>query len=277
MLPDGSERDFNNLVSHVEKFQEKPKNRMKLSQIYWMLSEFFDKTNLPPKEQVLDILAKISVNAFPIFTTHHFDTRITIGEGLYLEGSVFDHSCRPNVEQLYAGKELYFRCIRDDVSDFSAVKISYADDILLLPSERRAYIRENYFFDCQCASCSDQDSQEEEEAYGRTCLKCPRCGGGVPVNEELKEAEINCGHCKKAIPPEHVTTYWMVKRDFRDYERNFGPIEAGIYYAENISSRRLFFPTEREHLATLFTFIDEFPKVQSPDSALNKVWRAMMC
>ena len=37
---------------------------------------------------------------------------LPVGVGLYLEGSVFDHSCKPNATVVFAGKRIIVRTIR---------------------------------------------------------------------------------------------------------------------------------------------------------------------
>ena len=61
------------------------------------------KTSFSP-----EIYGRILINSFNIMSADN----LPVGVGLYLEGSVFDHSCRPNATVVFEGKTLIVRTIR---------------------------------------------------------------------------------------------------------------------------------------------------------------------
>ena len=67
-----------------------------------ILSDIYCKTSSP------EIYGRILINSFNIMNAES----LPIGIGLYLEGSVFDHSCEPNATVVFDGKKLIVRAIR---------------------------------------------------------------------------------------------------------------------------------------------------------------------
>jgi len=65
------------------------------------------------------LLHQTLVNQFGITDT---DMQGRLGQGLYLNGSVFDHSCEPNATQTFDGVELTIRLIQD-IPDYSWEKV----------------------------------------------------------------------------------------------------------------------------------------------------------
>ncbi len=237
-------------------FQESPENKTKLDEIYSMLPQLFkdSKIEVPPKEQVLDILAKLSLNAFNIYIIQREE--VVVGEGLYLETSVFDHSCQPNAEYSFKHGDMVVMCTQDGI-DFSEVRISYVNDICLLPSERRALLLEKYFFDCGCDRCVNHF--EREEALGKASIKCPRpvCKGGIPANVENKQAPVTCIHCNKVISSTKVMSYWKE----RDKQLEAPKRPQAKLCRKRACGCQLFFPADRLLLKSLLLNFRNTPKV----------------
>ena len=98
-LPDGSKRYFRDLMSHQSEIV-RDASRMKDFQFNYNLLQVWMKAKTPPKLDVLEIYGKLVINQFGISN----ESVEFVGIGLYLLPSVIDHSCAPNVQQLYIGK-----------------------------------------------------------------------------------------------------------------------------------------------------------------------------
>ena len=98
-LPDGSKRYFRDLMSHQSEIV-RDASRMKDFQFNYNLLQVWMKDKTPPKLDVLEIYGKLVINQFGISN----ESVEFVGIGLYLLPSVIDHSCAPNVQQLYNGK-----------------------------------------------------------------------------------------------------------------------------------------------------------------------------
>ena len=55
---------------------------------------------LPSKPELLEIFGKVVINSFNIMNNEYQ----SVGIGLYLGPSVFDHSCSPNATIIFNGK-----------------------------------------------------------------------------------------------------------------------------------------------------------------------------
>ena len=78
------------------------------------------------------------------------------GIGLYLLGSIFDHSCIPNCTVVFKGRELVIMATQDIPPGKipSVAFISYVntmDDTNTRQRQQQA----NWFFKCQCQLCQD--------------------------------------------------------------------------------------------------------------------------
>ena len=60
------------------------------------------------------------------------DLMMPIGSALYLAGSIFDHSCKPNAYPSFDGKTLVVRAI-EDMPQFDFTKVSFILGIILRP------------------------------------------------------------------------------------------------------------------------------------------------
>ncbi len=126
----------------------------------------------------------------------------------------------------------------------------YKDDPNLLRSERKAYFLENYFFDCQCEKCSDENRREE--VYERDCVKCPNCGGGVAIWEKSQWDPVKCNKCQTDMPPLLLSRYWFERAAFKDLAFFVSVLGAKrAVYSLTKGVKSLFFPTEKKYLKIL--------------------------
>ncbi len=243
-LPDGSKRTFQDLLSHVKEIR-KSQNQMRVfNSCYTKLGYFFDGFGgVPIKEEVLEIFGKIQINSFGNNGTGGFGSA---GICLYLESSAIDHSCSPNAEVGQLGKKMLIRCVKDEPGEFPQVRVSYCD-MLLLREERRKFLKESYYFDCECKECSDKDSVRE--ACGRACVRCPWCSKGVPLNVHDKVDDVTCRHCKKVVPRDHMVAYWQMREE--------AELEGQDLISHDLfrKMRTVFYPTDRRYLAKLWDFL----------------------
>ena len=77
---------------------------------------------------------------------------VMIGREVYLEASMFNHSCSPTCEMSTESGNCTIRCIRN-VSEGEELTISYIDESKPC-SHRRNELKRNYHFDCMCDRCN---------------------------------------------------------------------------------------------------------------------------
>ena len=101
-------------------------------------------------ENVFVAIARMAINEFDIEDA----TSNPIGDAVYIEASIFDHSCRPNACVVFIGFEVVARAIRPILSN-EPVTVSYID-CKLTHRERQMKLRLYYCFTCQCVRCGKE-------------------------------------------------------------------------------------------------------------------------
>ena len=118
-LPNGKKRYFHDLISHQNEIIC-DSTKMQDFQFSYNLLQVWFKDQVPSQIEMLDIFGKLVINQFGISN----ESIEFVGIALYLLSSVLDHSCAPNVQQIFKGKEMIVRAI-ENVDDFSDLRISY--------------------------------------------------------------------------------------------------------------------------------------------------------
>lgn len=143
-------------------------------------------------EQLFELFCKICINSFSILN----EDLNEIGTGLYLCGSILNHSCAPNAAPVFNGIDLEVRAIRQ-IESHEEILINYVD-LKLNKEQRQSRLSEQYYFDCNCSKCAnDSDSHIDYELLKQ-------------LNEEfdqLVSEQFNWQKCyeigKKTIPLYH--------------------------------------------------------------------------
>lgn len=140
---------------------------------------------------VSHLISKIKCNSFAISNEEFTNT---IGAGLYLNGSLFNHDCNPNCIQIFDGQKLKVVTLRD-VRQEEELNISYC----ILPDckhERQCYL-DTYSFACTCQICTD--SKHEKEMLS---LK----SGSVMTESEYKKMQKHFEKLSDENEPSKVVT-----------------------------------------------------------------------
>ena len=104
-------------------------------------------------ERLISLFGKICINSFTICDI----SLNNLGSGVFLEASVFDHSCEPNAAFVtdshpINGVHGQVRAIKK-IKDGERVLINYID-IKLSTFDRRMKLHHQYYFSCDCGRCS---------------------------------------------------------------------------------------------------------------------------
>ncbi|XP_065088448.1 histone-lysine N-methyltransferase SMYD3 isoform X2 [Ochlerotatus camptorhynchus] len=196
-------RRFGNLMTHEDDIR-KDKTRMEHFQsLVVVLRSLVDEAAMPSNTELLQIFGKMCINSFNILD----DDMNSIGTGMYLGTSIIDHSCRPNAVATFDGSTVRIRLLEDyhgGEIDFSKIFISYID-LLNTADERKARLRSQYFFECGCERCRDEeelklmnagacsniDCDEPIPMLDREVKKCPRCDTDIKVTARETFREIS--------------------------------------------------------------------------------------
>lgn len=104
-----------------------------------------------------NFLRKIMCNSFLIFTLPHR----RIGEGIYLEGALLNHSCEPNCYYLFIGKTLVVKTLKK-VKKGQQLFICYVNPLNPVEHNPDAIMR-LYGFVPLCVHCNDIEAEDIEQ------------------------------------------------------------------------------------------------------------------
>ena len=140
----------------------------------------------------MEIFSRICINSFNIM---NFEYK-SIGVGIYLEASIFDHSCSPTAAVVFRGKKIAVRCISNPFKnlEFKDLRISYTD-VSRRSKERRKILRDQYYFECDCTEC-DVDPFHLDEMK-RSSFRCPTCDTcNIYKEKEEEDEDVNPGEIR---------------------------------------------------------------------------------
>lgn len=80
--------------------------------------------------------------------------QVRVGQAIYLAGSLFNHSCEPNIHTYFLSRTLYIRAI-DFVAAGHPLELSYGPQVGQWScNKRQSSLKEQYAFVCSCTGCS---------------------------------------------------------------------------------------------------------------------------
>ncbi|EAS02622.2 SET domain protein (macronuclear) [Tetrahymena thermophila SB210] len=147
-----------------------------------MLLKSLEEEVIPEKmEFLISAQAKFATNALTIQDSL-FETD-GIGAGLYEEVNYMNHSCTPNVICVF-NKLPQVRVIAiRDIEQGEEIMNSYIDTKKDLDFRRR-FLKQNYFFLCECKRCI------KEQNEGVSFVRCQKCMKG-----RINSKTLNCSDC----------------------------------------------------------------------------------
>ncbi|VAH05071.1 unnamed protein product [Triticum turgidum subsp. durum] len=134
--------------------------------------------------------------------------QVKVAQAIYMSGSLFNHSCRPNVHAYFHSRTLFLRSTTY-INSGSPVELSYGPQVGEMNLvKRQKSLQENYKFTCQCSSCSELHLSDL--VIDSFCCPQSSCLGAVSESTCYK-SEKNCVHvsvdesdiCKLSLP--HVS------------------------------------------------------------------------
>ncbi|KAI3508397.1 hypothetical protein L1887_23404 [Cichorium endivia] len=114
--------------------------------------------------QCVLLLAQIKVNSMAIIRIKSSDSsgnhttstteQVRVGQAIYLTGSMFNHSCKPNIHTYFQSRILNIRAI-DFIRVGQPLELSYGPQVGQWScNERQISLKNQYAFICTCASCT---------------------------------------------------------------------------------------------------------------------------
>ncbi|XP_068204063.1 histone-lysine N-methyltransferase SMYD3-like isoform X2 [Palaemon carinicauda] len=196
-------RKFKDLMNHYSDIKRDDQRQEHLSVLRMALCNYLGAEHIPNEADLQGIYGRVIINSFSISD----EDQCTIGTGVYLAGSVFDHSCQPNAYVTFTGTKLICRSLVDwSVLDWNKVRISYVDT-LLSAKDRISDLLHRYYFTCACNYCTDQTREKISSS-----INCgnPSCDAPVYISE-IEDSSLPVGPCTKCgfdkFSPDTRTSY----------------------------------------------------------------------
>ncbi|KAF9591803.1 hypothetical protein IFM89_007358 [Coptis chinensis] len=123
--------------------------------------------------------------------------QVRVGQAIYSTGSLFNHSCQPNIHAYFLSRTLFIRSTEFVTAGYP-LELSYGPQVGQWNfTERQQLLGDQYAFKCQCSGCSELNFSD----LVRDALSClnPGCSG-VVLDEHVAFYENQEGRCLEDVP-----------------------------------------------------------------------------
>jgi hypothetical protein len=148
-------RSVDDLQTHENEIRQ-DRRRYRTFQLIFQQMQDWHVIDTSDEKMVFLLFCRLVINTL---TIHDPTDLKSIAYGLYLDASVYNHSCRPTCQTLFNGLRLTVRTIVDQRDD-EQWTINYID-LLTSYEDRQVLLAENYYFPCRCQRCLAHDRKEE--------------------------------------------------------------------------------------------------------------------
>jgi len=152
-------RKFIDLMPHLNDIKYDEKRMEHVESLFQVLKQYLAPEHLPNQTEFLGIYGRLCINSFNILD----DDLNSVGTGIYLGASIFDHSSKPNAVATFDGPQISIRLIADIPElDWKNIHLSYIEP-LNLPEVRNADLLKGYYF--EYADENDEKTTKEMLAH----------------------------------------------------------------------------------------------------------------
>ncbi|CAF0972096.1 unnamed protein product [Rotaria magnacalcarata] len=148
-----TKRSISDLTTHENEIYNDKQRYKTFQLVYQYLKSWGFFENIDEK-LIFELFCRLIINTLTIHDT--IDLK-SIGYGLYLDATIYNHSCIPTCHTIFNGIYLSIRTISDQLNN--EWTINYID-LLELYENRQQCLRSNYYFTCQCKRCLENDQHE---------------------------------------------------------------------------------------------------------------------
>ncbi|KAF5399630.1 hypothetical protein PHET_06846 [Paragonimus heterotremus] len=141
-------------MSHSQNFNSDPLFMAGFEVVLKTVSQFLC-CRLPISEsELFKLYCQIQINSFMITDA----TGADLAPGIFKKAACLDHSCFPNLEYIFQGRNIV--CIPVNKAVFpNEARINYVDQ-LASTAQRRSELQSRYFFHCECPLCLDVERSD---------------------------------------------------------------------------------------------------------------------
>jgi SET and MYND domain-containing protein len=148
-----TKRGLNDLKTHENEIRH-DRRRYKIFQLIYQRLKQWNLFDQLDEIIIFQLFCRLVINTL---TIHDSIDLKSIGYGLYLDATIYNHSCIPTCHTVFNGLYLSIRTICDESTD--EWTINYID-LLESYKTRQEILYENYYFNCQCKRCVKNDKKE---------------------------------------------------------------------------------------------------------------------
>ncbi|KAA3682269.1 SET and MYND domain-containing protein [Paragonimus westermani] len=155
-ITDNEQRaSIDSLMSHSQNFSSDPLFMAAFEIVLKTISEFLC-CRLPISEsEIFKLYCQIQINSFMITDA----TGADLAPGVFKKAASLDHSCFPNLEYIFQGRNIVCISLNKTVLPNEA-RINYVDP-LASTAQRRSELQSRYFFHCECPLCLNVERDEK--------------------------------------------------------------------------------------------------------------------
>ncbi|XP_023344399.1 histone-lysine N-methyltransferase SMYD3 [Eurytemora carolleeae] len=224
-------RKFKHLLSHSDKLSREDKG---LFNLFNILKDLIPEST-QSWEYFLEVYGRLVINSFEI----NDEEDDKAGWGLYLAPSLLNHSCVPNAEAEFSGKQIIIRVnVNIHSAALSDIFISYIG-LSESTEKRREKLSKYYHFHCICLRCQGLklswksvedfnpkyteligqkdsvlqavlDNARGKESDFLWSLRCPSCTGRPVKCSRDETYGVICTYCNKEVAKENIEIYHEV-------------------------------------------------------------------
>jgi len=206
VMPDGTHRRFSDLTCHEREIKNCVEMNTFLNLAISLAKQFLGVESQDIKH-VEKVFCRIVTNTTPIVDGF----LMPYATGIYLGLSKIDHSCRPNVNAKFVGREVHLAAMHSLPEPvLHNIRITYDYTPFLSRAERRSYLKSKYFFDCTCDLC-----EEEKDIDPSPTMPCMTCKIQVKVDPDTARSS-KCSSCHKPVEKNKVLRYGKWRLTLKD-------------------------------------------------------------
>ncbi|KAK1260971.1 hypothetical protein QJS04_geneDACA001961 [Acorus gramineus] len=125
--------------------------------------------------------------------------QVRVGQAVYLRGSLFNHSCQPNLHSYFLSRILHIRTT-EFVPAGIPLELSYGPQIGQLDlQQRQQMLKDQYAFNCQCNACSELNLSDL--VIHAFCCVTTNCRGVVLETEKVNRGRLASSFLQDYVAP----------------------------------------------------------------------------
>ncbi|BFZ62174.1 hypothetical protein YB2330_003256 [Saitoella coloradoensis] len=182
---------YQGLMSHRDEIKEAGGPKEEMVTLFSRAAKEYSKENELDIASAESIFSTFISNCLSLLTASFDEVGLTADPLVCL----LNHSCSPNAAVVFENKNLTIRSVRA-IGPKEEITISYVNHLQRRDIRRRE-LKEKWFFQCECAVCARDESENARDP--RECFSCADCKKLIPppLKSEHSTEKLVCSSCNK--------------------------------------------------------------------------------